>query len=116
MLAVQADLDLEIDGQTATLTGTGQRLVLRLSNARMLRTMADVSLPRFAEAGDQARGSAATLLTRVSLTLEIHDARGPLLILGKNAEGKRLTLPGVGTFEDATLGSRTALFRLAFAR
>ena len=115
MLAVHADLDLEIDGQSATLTGTGRRLVLELASARMLRGILDVELPRFEAAGWSRRDMPA-LLTQQSLTLEIRDARGALLVLGKDAEGRRLTLPGVGSIDDAKLASRTALLRMAFAR
>ena len=115
MLAIEADLDLDIDGQAAKLTGTGQRLVLELSTARTLRGMLDISLPHIAQVGDPRR-NAATLLTQGGLTLEIRDGRGPLLVLGKQAAGERLTLPGVGTFEDAKMASKTALLRLAFAR
>ena len=115
MLAVHADLALEIDGQPATLTGTGRRLVLELASARLLRTMFDVALPRLDDSGWRRRNLPA-LLTRQSLTMEIRDRRGPLLVVGKEAEGRRLRLPGIGRIDDAKLGSRTALLRMALGR
>ena len=89
----------------------------------MLRKFLDIALPNVSVVGITPDANASSqpsfslipmLLTQVGLTLEIADQKGPLIILGKAAQGKRYTLPGIGTLEYVKLASAGAVFRLVF--
>lgn len=54
-----------------------------------------------------------SLLARHGLTLEIADNKGPLLILGADANGKSYAIPGLGTVNDVALAGLQAAARLA---
>lgn len=115
-LSVEADLELFINAQRATLTGSGQVLRLTLESARMLRQLREVSLPIPAVLGTRAPtlNTLPTLLEREGLTLEIADARGLLVTLGRGAHGKRVSVPGFGTLHHTALAGGRAALRLAF--
>lgn len=118
-LRVHADLSLTIDGQNARLSGTGRQLTLELQDARTLKQLLNVALPQL-PFGSKAKPThplkaLPSLLAGQGITLNIRDRRGALLILGHDAQGKRLTLPFVGSFEDSQLASRGALLRMALA-
>ena len=115
MLRIEADLELSIDGQAATLTGSGQVLRLTLSSARILRSLRAVSLPDLGISGGQVPTSSDLpgILAGQGLTLEVADAKGLLLILGAGAAGRSFTLPGFGTIAHLALASRRAALRLA---
>ena len=113
-LAIDADLELEVDGQPATLTGSGQTLQLTLSTPRILRALRAVSLPNIkaVDGREPDFRDVPGILAAQGLTLEVADAKGLLLILGRGAEGKSLSLPGFGKLEHLTLGGRRAALRL----
>jgi hypothetical protein len=115
-LSVEADLELLIGAQKATLTGSGKTLRLTLESARMLRQLRAVSLPLPAVLGTRTSTlrTLPTLLEREGLTLEIADRRGLLLTLGRGARGKRVNAPGLGTLEHTALAGGRAALRLAF--
>lgn len=115
-LSIEAALDLEIDGQGATLTGSGQVLRLTLSSTRTLRSLRAVSLPKLPIFGGRAPtfGEMPGLLARQGLTLEVADRKGLLLTLGAGAGGDNLTVPGFGTLAHTALASRRAGLRLVF--
>lgn len=115
-LFVEAQLDLEIDGQGATLTGSGQVLRLTLSSVRTLRNLRAVSLPALPMFGGQAITfrEMPGLLERQGLTLSVADRKGLLLTLGVGAGGKSLKIPGFGTLAHTTLANRRAAMRLVF--
>jgi hypothetical protein len=115
-LLVHADLDLVIDGLPAKLTGSGRVLRLELSEARILRSLLRVSLPRFPIFGSRAPTPAQLpgLLAAQGLTLEITDPSGPLLVLGEGAKDKIYRLPGVGRLEYVALARPGAALRLLF--
>lgn len=115
-LSVEADLELLVDGQRATLMGSGKVLRLTLASARMLRQLREVSLPLSSVFGTRAPtlGTLPGLLEREGLTLEIADARGLLLTLGRGARGKRVSVPGFGTLHHTALAGGRAVLRLAF--
>lgn len=113
-LFVEADLELVIDGQPATLKGSGSVLRLTLSTPRTLRALRQVSLPNITTMDGRAPtfSDAPGVLAAQGLTLEVADQKGLLLILGRGAEGKSLSLPGFGKLEHLTLGSKRAMLRL----
>ena len=113
-LAIEADLKLEVDGHPATLTGSGQTLRLTLSTPRTLRALRTVSLPNITTMDGRAPSfhDVPKILATQGLTLEVADTKGLLLILGRGAEGKSLSLPGFGRLEHLSLGSRRAALRL----
>lgn len=113
-LFVEANLDLEIDGQPATLTGSGSVLRLTLSTPRTLRALRQVSLPTITTMDGRAPSfkDAPGVLAAQGLTLEVADQKGLLLILGRGAEGKSFNLPGFGKLEHLKLGSKSAALRL----
>ena len=115
-LSVEADLELLIDGQRATLTGSGKVLRLTLASVRTLRQLRGVSLPLPSVLGTRAPllGTLPGLLEREGVTLEIADARGLLLTLGRGAQGKQVNVPGFGTLHHTALAGRRAALRLAF--
>jgi len=115
-LSVEAQLDLEIDGRAATLTGSGQVLRLTLDSARTLRNLRSVSLPQLPIFGGRAPTftDVPGLLAQQGLTLSVADRKGLLLTLGAGAEGKSLTVPGFGTLAHTALANRRAGLRLAF--
>ena len=113
-LSVEADLDLEVDGHAATLTGSGQTLRLTLSTPRILRALRTVSLPNITTMDGRKPDfrDAPGILAAQGLTIEVYDQKGLLLILGRGAEGKSLSLPGFGKLEHLTLGGKRAALRL----
>lgn len=115
-LSVEAQLDLEIDGQAATLTGSGQVLTLTLSSARILRNLRTLSLPALPLFGGQTLTfrEVPGLLAQQGLTLAVADRKGLLLTLGAGASGKSLTVPGFGILAHTALAGRRAGLRLAF--
>jgi len=115
MLRIEADLELSIDGQAATLTGSGQVLRLTLNSVRTLRSLRAVSLPNLAGAGTKAPTfrDLPGVLAGQGLTLEVADAKGLLLILGAGAAGRSFMLPGFGKIAHLALASRRAALRLA---
>lgn len=115
-LLVDADLDLEIGGLSAKLTGSGRVLRLELSETRLLRSLLRVSLPRFPIFGTQAPKPTQVpgLLASQGLTLEVADRSGVLLILGEGAKGRAYTLPGFGRLEYVALARPGAVLRLLF--
>ncbi len=116
-LRIDADLELFIDNERATLTGSGQVLRLTLSNLRSLQDLRLVSLPSLGVVGSQAPTfrDLPGLLTRQGLTLEVADRQGPLLILGTGAAGRSFSLPGLGKIEHLMLANKRAAFRLALS-
>ncbi|MEM6428437.1 MAG: hypothetical protein AAF708_04290 [Deinococcota bacterium] len=122
-LRIQAEIELEVDGQRAWVEGSSDTLRLKLAKPHMLRKFFDIALPNVSVFGIMPDINASAqpsfslipmLLTQVGLTLEIADQKGPLIILGKAAQGKRYTLPGIGTLENVKLASAGAVFRLVF--
>jgi hypothetical protein len=115
-LSISADLALEIDGETATLEGDGQTLRLTIERSRTLRHFFEVSLPSADVAGRKRfrPKDFPRALTKQGLTLEVADAHGLLLRIGKEAEGKRYALPIIGNVEDVDLVSLRAAARLAW--
>lgn len=116
-MRLSADLHLEIDGRAATLRGSGRRLTLELERASMLRGMLRVSLPRLGgAAGDDGPTlrQLPDLMAALDLSLEIRDRRGSLLVVGADAAGARLTLPGLGRLDNVSLANPKALLRLGF--
>lgn len=118
-LNVEADLNISIDGQSATLTGSGDTLRLELDKPYMLRKFFQIELPNVSIFSSQTSGKPSfslipIYLAEVGLTLEIADKKGPLILLGKAAAGKSYTIPGIGKLENVTLASKSAIFRLAF--
>jgi hypothetical protein len=115
-LSISADLALEIDGQPATLRGQGQTLRLTIEKPRTLKHFFEISLPEVNVLGKTRfrPKDFPRLLTGQGLTLEIADTQGPLLLMGKGAEGKRYTLPIIGRVEDVALVSLRAAARLAW--
>ncbi len=113
-LSVEANLELEIDGQPATFMGSGSVMRLTLSTPRLLRAMRQVSLPNITTMDGRAPSfrDAPGVLAAQGLTLEIADQKGLLLILGRGAEGNSLSLPGFGKLEHLKLGSKSAMLRL----
>ncbi len=111
---VFADLDLEIDGQSAKFTGRGSHMRLEVQNAGTLRKISQVSLPNFQRAGTTYSATdVPSLLADEGLTLEVADRRGPLLVLGEKARGKGYSVPGVGRVSDVMLANKRAALRLA---
>ena len=111
---VEADIDLEIDGQPAKFIGTGRHMRLEVADASTLRTLSQVSLPNFQRAGTSfSTFDVPALLSAEGLTLEIADRQGSLLVLGEEARGKGYSVPGVGRIDDVTLSSKRAALRLA---
>lgn len=113
-LRIEADLDLEIDGRPAQLTGSGRLLRLTLSSPRTLRSLRQVSLPNLGTAGDRAPSfkDLPGILAGQGLTLEVADPKGLLLILGAGAEGRSFTVPGLGRIEHLALANPGAALRL----
>ena len=113
-LSIDADLELEIDGQPATLTGSGRTLRLTLSTTRILRALRTLSLPNITtmDGREPDFRDAPGILAAQGLTLEVYDEKGLLLTLGRGAEGKSLSLPGFGRLEHLTLGGKRAALRL----
>ena len=113
-LRIEADLDLEIDGSPAQLTGSGRTLRLTLSTPRTLRALRQVSLPNLGGAGDRAPTfrELPGLLAAQGLTLEVADPKGLLLILGAGAQGKSFTVPGLGRIGHLALANPGAALRL----
>ncbi len=107
-------MGLVIDGQPATLAGSGSVLRLTLSTPRTLRALRQVSLPNITTMNGRAPNftDVPGVLASQGLTLEVADQKGLLLILGRGAEGKSLSLPGFGKLEHLKLGSRSAMLRL----
>jgi hypothetical protein len=122
-LHIAANIAIEVDGQRAQVEGSGSTLRLKLSKPHMLRKFFDIALPDVSVFGVTPAANASSqpsfslipmLLSQIGLTLEIADSKGPLIILGKAADGKRYTLPGIGTLENVKLASASAVFRLMF--
>jgi len=114
-LRIEADLELSISDQKATLTGSGQVLRLTLSSLRSLQDLRSLSLPNLGVLGGRAPTfkNLPGLLAQQGLTLEVADRRGLLLILGTGAAGRSFSLPGLGKIEHLTLANKRAAFRLA---
>lgn len=116
-LAVTADLQITIDGQSARLSGSGRQLTLWVETPGILRDMLKISLPNVRSVGDTVRAysDVPQLLKQAGLTLTVEDDKGALLVLGEGAEGKTYTLPVVGKLEDVSLASKRAALRLVFS-
>ena len=111
---VEADINLEIDGQRAKFTGTGRHMRLEVEEASTLRKMSQVALPNLQRAGTSfSTNDVPAMLAAEGLTLEIVDRSGPLLILGEGAHGKGYSVPGIGRVNDVTLANKRAALRLA---
>ena len=117
-LAVEADLNLDIDGQPARLTGSGRHLTLHLSSPVILRDLLKVSLPNVKRASDKLKtfSGVPQLLKNAGLTVTVEDDKGDLLVLGEGAEGNSYTLPILGKVEDVKLANARAAVRLVFDR
>ena len=115
-MAVDADLNLDIDGQQARLRGSGQELTLTVETPALLRKFFQVSLPDVRSADKRGRGVSyvPTLLAEQGLTLVIADEKGDLLVIGAGAQGKSYKVPLVGKLEHVSLASAGAALRLAF--
>ena len=115
-LLVDANLNIEIDGQPATLTGSGQLLRLTVSRTRILASFLAISMPNVAILGKTgfAPKDFPSLLTHQGLTLEIVDDKGPLLVLGEAVKGRSYLIPGIGVIRDVALANVQAAARLAF--
>lgn len=115
-LSIRADLALELAGEPVTLKGDGQTLRLTIKKSRTLRHFFELSLPSAGVVGGARLKPKdfPRLLTEQGLTLEIADAHGLLLCMGKEAEGKRYRLPVIGSVEDVALASLRAAARLAW--
>lgn len=116
MLAIDANLNLNIDGQKAQLRGSGQKLTLTVENPALLRKFFQVSLPDTRSADDRGLGVSyiPNLLAEQGLTLVIADEKGELLIIGAGAQGKSYKVPLVGELRHVSLASAKAALRLAF--
>lgn len=119
MLRVEADLSLEIDGRRARLRNAGELLILELETAALLRDLLRVERPDLhalfgiGRAGGGSPRRLPALLAGQGLTVEVHDRRGPLLILGAGAAGREVSLPLLGRVEHVALASAGAALRLA---
>ena len=111
---IEADIDLEIDGQPAKFTGSGRHLRLEVNKASTLHKLTRVALPDLGRAGSPlSMNEMPTLLSAEGLTLEVADRYGPLLILGDEARGKGYNVPGSGRVRDVKLAKKRAAVRLA---
>lgn len=122
MFSIHADLRLDIDGRSATLTGSGKRLTLELESARMVRTLSDIELPRLHGAAAKPHGTVANtrnmpgILAGLGLSVEVRDRKGPLFVVGADAAGASISLPFLGKVEHVSLAGVGALRRLAIGR
>ena len=111
---IEADIDLEIDGQRAKFTGTGRHLRLEVDRASTLHKFTQVALPDLGRAGSPlSMNEMPTLLSAEGLTLEVADRYGSLLILGDEARGKGYSVPSIGRVSDVKLAKKRAAVRLA---
>ena len=115
-LAVEADLNIDIDGANAHLSGSGRQLTLHLDSSAILRDLLKISLPNVKGASDKLRtfSGVPQLLKNAGLTLTVEDDKGDLLILGEGAEGNSYSLPIIGKLEDVKLANARAAVRLVF--
>lgn len=115
MLAGAADLHLEIDGRTARLSGSGQRLILDVASAATVRDFLRISLPDLGDGQVSARDVPKALVA-LGLTLDIRDPRGSLLVIGAEAADASIRVPVMGRLRHVRIAGRRALLRLATSR
>lgn len=85
MLNIDADLQVEVGGCKAVLTGTGGRLVLKADAPQLLlSSLRDVSLPNSA-GGVRGLGKIADLLSAHGLELHVEGPSGEMALLGVGA-------------------------------
>ncbi len=114
-LNVQADLSLSVDGQTATIRGTGRRVRMEMPDTSMLRQIRKTDIPGLETFGNMpSLTDIPKILAGQGLTLDIADHRGVLLTLGAEASERGLWLPFVGRIEHFSLGGVRAFVRLVF--
>lgn len=114
-LAIEADLDIAIDGRSAKLSGSGKRLTLELASAVMVRDLLRISLPQLGPDELTVR-EVPGLLVALGLTLDVRDRRGLLFSIGSEIAGKTVRVPFLGRLEHVELAGKGALLRLATSR
>ena len=78
-ISVHAQIDVEIDGQPAQLSGQGADLLLLLKSEEALVRLVD---------GGPAAGHVARVLADLGLALTVADERRPLLTIGHGASSR----------------------------
>jgi hypothetical protein len=113
-LRVHGRVTLEVDGEPVHLDADGSAWTATVRRFRTLRGML-AALPPLPPpiAGTDPLAIPATLNDQ-GIDLEIRDGRGPLLRLGRGANGRRLRIPFLIDVPHARIAGPLALLRLLF--
>ncbi len=113
-LRVHGRVTLDVDGETVQFAADGASWIATVPRFRVLRKLVSALPPLPQPFGRADPAALATILARQGITLEIRDARGPLLELGRAAASRRLWVPFLLDVPHARVPGPRALVRLLF--
>ncbi len=113
-LRVHGRVSLEVDGEAVDFAADGAAWTATVSRFRILRRVATKLPPLPYPIGRPDPATLPAALAHQGITLEIRDARGPLLELGRAAASRRLRVPFLLDVPHARVAGPFALLRLLF--
>lgn len=113
-LRVHGRITLDLDGQPIQVVAEGDAWTATVQRARVLRQMLSKLPPLPPPFSRSDPLSLPTTLAQQGLSLEVRDGRGPLLHLGRAANGRNVRIPFVIDVPNARLANPWALVRLLF--
>ena len=113
-LRAHGRVTLEVDGEAVHLAASGAAWTATVSRFRTFRRLAAQLPPLPDPIGRPDPATLPTALARQGITLQIRDARGPLLELGRAAASRRLRIPFLVDVPHTRVAGPWALLRLLF--
>lgn len=113
-LRVHGRVSLEMDDEAIHFAADGAAWTATVSRFRVLRRLATTLPPLPHPIGRPDPATLPATLAQHGITLEIRDARGPLLELGSAAASRRLRIPFLVDVPHARVRGPWALLRLLF--
>lgn len=113
-LRVHGRVSLDVDGESVLFAADGADWTATVSRFGVLRRLAGALPPLPHPFGRPAPATLPGMLAQQGITLEIHDARGPLLKLGRAAASRRLRVPFLLDVPHARVAGPWAWLRLLF--
>jgi len=113
-LRVHGRVSLDVDGEAVDFAANGAAWTATVSRFRSLRRLAAKLPPLPHPIGRPDPATLPAALAQQGITLEIRDARGPLLELGSAAASRRLRVPFLVDVPHARVTGPWALVRMLF--
>jgi len=113
-IRVHGRVNLEVDGEPVHFAADGAAWTATVRRSRVLRRLATALPPLPHPIGRPDPAALPAALAQQGITLQIRDARGPLLELGRAAADRRLRIPFLLDVPHARVTGPWALLRLLF--